>query len=422
LEESISLSKDLPSSLWRWLVICVYISAFSWLYGILGYRYNHRYTSISVWSIYKDDVFGDFYHYSKLFSLFHTESFFQSQDRFAYPAPAAVIYHVLYSLGRHQLGIYLTFTLLTALVAGYLFFRSLVRAGIASSRAGIFVAGVLLSSWPLVFVCQRANIEVTIWVLASLGIWALLRERPMLAAVLFGLAASIKIYPILLLLLLLSRRMIYAFALGLLVFALSLLFSFWYVGPTISIALHGTLNGITGFIGNYAATAHHNELQADHSFLAAIKSVFSIHKLGFSNFTVLTHLYIPLAAIGAALLFFLRVQFLPVANRILFVMICMVALPPVSYDYTLIHLYVPFALIALTVVHCTQSRTTLSGLEPVLACFAVLFTPQLFLFYNSLHLNGTLKAIALACLLLLLVRYPFVCTSEHPALTAMETA
>ncbi len=88
--------------------------------------------------------------------------------------------------------------------------------------------------------------------------------------------------------------------------------------------------------------------------------------------------------------------------------ICMVALPPVSYDYTLVHLYIPFALIVLAAVHaCAMQALTCpasSGRWPVLR---VIFTPQLFFFHNDLALNGVLKSLAMIGLLVLLARYPF---------------
>ena len=45
--------------------------------------------------------------------------------------------------------------------------------------------------------------------------------------------------------------------------------------------------------------------------------------------------------------------------------------------------------------------------KSALACFAVIFTPQLFLFHYDFALNGVLKSVAMIGLLVLLVRYPF---------------
>jgi hypothetical protein len=233
-----------------------------------------------------------------------------------------------------------------------------------------------------------------------------MRGHTILAAILFGLTGSLKIYPLVLLALLFQPRYRWAFLTGMATFGLSLLTAFWFVGPTIPIAFRGTINGILGFVSNYAASAH-SELRFDHSFLATIKQFASNPPWNYQDFTTLSHIYVPVVAAGATLLFLLRVNKLPLINRILFVTICMVALPPVSYDYTLVHLCIPFALIVLAGIHADQANVPLPGFKPALACFAVIFTPQLFLFHNDFALNGVLKSAAMIGLLVLLVRYPF---------------
>ena len=395
----------LPPVLWRFLVACIAITIFSWVFAHFYYQHT-RLENASLWSHDPTDAFGDFSHYVDLFPSFHTADFWLSDDRFAYPAPAAVVYFWLFSMGPYQLAIFLGAIIASALLSAGLFIRKLLQHGISPMQATLFTAGTVLSSWPLLFLYERANLELVIWILAALGVWALLRNHPILAGVLFGLTASIKVYPLVLLALLFSHRHRWAFLTGMATFGLSMLLAFWFVGPTIPMAFHGALDGVLGFVGNYAATAH-SELRFDHSFLAAIKQLTSHHVWMHTDFSALSHIYVPVVAVGATLLFLLRVNSLPLINRILFVMICMVALPPVSYDYTLVHLYVPFALIALAGIRAANAHVELPGFKPALACFAVLFTPQLFLFYGALNLNGVLKSTALAGLIVLLARHPF---------------
>jgi len=405
--------RALPSPL-RWFgAICLGITAFSWCFAAIYFRHTHLEWA-SVWSHDPSDAFGDFTHYAPLFQFFHTREFFLSDDRFAYPAPAAVLFSWLYRMGPYQLQIFLAGIVVSAVAACWLFCKSLIRAGLATAPAMVFTGGVLITSWPLLFLYERANIEVIVWLLASLGIWALLRDRPVAAAVLFGLCGSLKLYPILLLALLFSRRHLREFFLGVATFAAAMLAAFWFVGPTMNVAFHGTLNGISGFVGNYAATAH-DELQFDHSFLGGIKMLLTQRPFHMGNFAGLTTIYIAIAGIGAALLFLLRVRRLPLINRILFVCICMVGLPPVSYDYTLIHLCVPFALFTLAEVSVTRSGDRQPGTILALICFGVLFTPQLFLFYGPIHLNGLLKTAALVTLAVLLSLNPII-ELDQPAL------
>ena len=405
-------SHNLPAPLWWFCVACIAVTLFSWIFSS-AYYHQTLTENASLWSHDPSDAFTDFTQYRSLYdSAFHTRAFYFSDgDSFAYPAPAAVLYDGLYHMGPHQLSIYLGSILAAALAAAALFFRALRRTGIATAQAALFVTCVTLTSWPLLFLFERANIEFILWLITALGVAALLHNRPMLAAALFGVAASLKLYPIVLLALLFSPRYWRAFLIGVASFGASLLLSFWFVGPTIGMAFRGTINGILGFVGNYATTAH-SELGYDHSFFACFKVFASNPPWNHIDFTASTHLYVPLALLGAALLFFLRVRKLPLINQILFVMICMVALPPVSYDYTLVHLSIPFALFVLAWVRAELPDAKIPGLRRTLLCFCVLFTPQLFLIHATrsangfIDLNGALKSGALAMLLVLLSRHP----------------
>jgi hypothetical protein len=405
LHDAPAVPKGLPRTLWWFLVACLAITAFSWTFAHLYYQHSQL-ENATLWSHDPTDAFGDFSSYSDLFSEFHTTDFWLSEDRFAYPAPSAIVYFWLYSMGPHQLGIFLGGIIAVAFAAAALFLSSLIRRGIVAWQAALFVAGITLSSWPLLFLFERANIELIVWLVAALGLWALLRNHPFLAAVLFGLAGSLKLYPLVLLALLFQPKYRWAFLAGMGAFGLSLLAAFRFVGPTISAAFHGMVSGIQGFVSNYAATAH-SELRFDHSFLATIKQFTSHPPLNWDDYSTLSHIYVPVMAAGATLLFLLRVNRLPLINRILYMTICMVALPPVSYDYTLVHLYVPFALLVLAGIRAAQQDTPLPGFKPALACFVLLFTPQLCLFYGNFNLNGVLKSAAMIGLLTLLARHPW---------------
>ncbi len=399
------VSKDLPRALWVFLIACVAITAFSWIFAHYYYQ-RTQFEDATLWQHDTNDAFGDFTCYTDLFTYFHTPNFyFGPDDAFAYPSPSAVVYFWLYKMGPHQLVIYLGGIVAAGLASAWLFLRGLLRRGVVAWQAALFVAGVTLSSWPLLFLFERANLEFIVWLLAALGLWALLRNHPMLAAVLFGLTASLKIYPVVLLALLFSWKHRRAFVVGITTFGLSLIAAFRFVGPTISAAFHGMVSGIQGFVSNYAATAH-SELRFDHSFFATIKMFASNPPWNHQDFSTASHIYVPAIGAAAALFFLLCVRRLPLINRILFVTICMVALPPVSYDYTLVHLCIPFALITLAAVS-TRSQTSLPGFVPALACFTLIFTPQLFLFHNDFALNGVLKSAAMIGLLVLLVRCPW---------------
>lgn len=178
---------------------------------------------------------------------------------------------------------------------------------------GILSLILLVTSWPLLLLMERANIELVVLCLTLGGSLSYWREPPRWAAVLWGLAASMKIYPVILLALFFKRKHLGTLCYGLTVFTASLLFSFWWVGPSIEIAAVGTLHGVTGFVSGYTYQARTGELGFDHSFLAALKSPLTIHRLhvGSKAIGLIGHLYIYGVLLSTCVAFYIRVQHLP---------------------------------------------------------------------------------------------------------------
>jgi hypothetical protein len=100
---------------------------------------------------------------------------------------------------------------------------------------------------------------------------------------------------------------------------------------------------------------------------------------------------------------------MPDINRIVFLFAAMVALPPVSYDYTLVHLYAPWAMLVVVALRVGARKVTLPGFRTYFLCFAVLFTSQVFIYYHYwIHPNGPLKTLALLLLMATALRYPIL--------------
>jgi hypothetical protein len=86
----------------------------------------------------------------------------------------------------------------------------LVPLGLASRKAGIVdrlasVAPFALSA-PMIFVLDRGNTQSLVVGMALIGLLAYLRQRYVVAGVCFALSAAMKVYPVLLLLLLVKAR------------------------------------------------------------------------------------------------------------------------------------------------------------------------------------------------------------------------
>jgi hypothetical protein len=91
---------------------------------------------------------------------------------------------------------------------------------------------------------------------------------------------------------------------------------------------------------------------------------------------------------------------LPILNQFIALTILSVTLPYVSYDYTLVHIYLVFAVFLIFLVQDADvANTALKGskLTVVMVCFAVIFSPLAFLAFEMYP--GQVKCLALLVLL-----------------------
>jgi hypothetical protein len=287
--------------------------------------------------------FEDILVYKGRFTLYHSAKFFTSRaySAFAYPAGAAPIYALFYATSDATTTYLLLAAVatLSAFTAAFLYLRH-------HAATKLFLP-LLLFSFPLIFLIQRANIELTLWLIVALGIVAYRRNLAILAAVLFGIAAAIKLYPILLLGLFLkpkaarSRQDLPAFTTGVLTFILATATAIATTGPTFAVAAHGFFTGVDKFQGHYVDTVSKVEIAFDHCLFSPIKYLAYTQHLSPAPWR--STYYVCAALLALAL--FLRVRTLPFLNRIVFLVAAMVCLPPVSFTYTLVHLYLPMLLL-----------------------------------------------------------------------------
>jgi len=353
-----------------------------------------------------DPLFCDLWTYSYNFHFLHTEAFFHLQNRFAYPAFSAVIYDTVYHLGPHAQAIFLIAELSVCALAACVFFRTIRRLGLRRFPAAILTSSTLVFSYPLLYMFGSGSIEIVTCIFTAAGMWALFKRHETSAAILWGAAAAMKVYPVLLLGVFVSRAKWRPLFAGIASFVGISLFSMWFVGPTIPAAFAGSLSGVGGFVATYAERVKTNELPFDHSFLAPIKIVAYTLAHHTGTLSYLTKPYVLAAGTAALLAFFLRAARMPLINQVLFLFSAMVALPPVSYDHTLVHLYAPWAVLVVVALRAGATGRIRPGLRTSFLCFAVLFTSQRFIYYHWIHPNGIFKAIALVMLMVVALRYP----------------
>lgn len=347
------------------------------------------------WPLMKrGNPFWDFALYKPQFVYFHSSRFFAFEGPgYFYPAPLATLHWLLYQLPSSThffLGLLLTAWAVAAALLG----RLLLRRGMARRTVLLLVGVTTVCSYPFFFEFEQANLEWILCVLAGAGVVAVLRGRGYTAAACFGVAGSMKYYPLLLVGLLISRRQYRQAAAAVAVCGISTLAGLWMLCPDLAASWHGTQLGLAGFRQLYVLA--YEQVGFDHSLVGCIKALSLAvlpDELPPQILSLLVGLYMPVAAFAGVLLYFDVIRKLPVINQVICLTIATVLLPPVSYDYTLLHLYLPWALLLLLAV---ESRgRNVPGLTAAMVCCAIVFAPVTELIVHGRSFGGQVKACAL---------------------------
>ena len=351
--------------------------------------------------------YEDLMEFSPVYRLLHTADFYEgiNTSRVTYPPLGMVLFWLLYASG-HPIGVYLgtAAVWLAACVWGVR--RGLMAEGIGGVTATLFPLTVALVSFPIAGLLQRGNIELFVWVAAGMGTWLFVRGRENAAAVLWGLAAAVKLYPIVLLGLLLPKGKWRAFAVGAGTFVGVTVASLAWLGPTIGIAWHGAVKNVFRYQGIRVGEWSLHELAANHSVFGLAKFVALAMGLPLAKLTL------PYYACGAALMgwvFFGRLWRMPMANQLLALTAFMVALPPISYFYALVHLCAAWVVLVFVAIRAGKVGMRVKGLRMAMALLVPVFASfMLFTFPRVGLFGGLVQACLLVGLWLCAVEYPFM--------------
>jgi hypothetical protein len=351
--------------------------------------------------------FADLLTLRPRFQNLHTLLFFTdiNDPPYMYPAPVAICYRVFFSFAPYELGVFLSFVVLCFVVAAILFGRELIRRNL-SRTATILLLGIsLVTSFPLWFELKQANMEICSWVLLAVGLWAFLRGRGYTSAACFGIAGAMKITPFFYLGLFLARRQYRHILFALLSAAAVTVPSLWMIYPHIGDSWRLTNLAVSKF--RTVVTLHiYPHLAFDHSLFGVIKKVAFKH-LSYHQLSHLLTMYSIIAALCMLLVFFLWVRKLPVINQVICLCVATLILPPTSFDYTLLSLYLPWAMLVLLAVHRGNRDQDVPGLVLAMVCFAILFVPETEIILHRRSIAGQLKALTLVALFFIALRYPF---------------
>ncbi len=374
---------------------------------------HHHAHSVYPFSLNAHDRFYDFTIFTDKFRYVHTARFFSVGFPINYPAPVALVFAFFFHYAApHATRAFVGFCVLSFVIPAALFGSALVRRGISPKRAYLFTSILCLFSWPAELIVDGANAEVLVWVALALAMTSLATNHSYLAALLFGLAAALKLFPFVFLALFLRPRYWTQLITGIGSFLAISWLSLKGLGPTVDVAYRGIIFGLNEFKRNYMARWLPGENGVDHSVFASIKFVlhYGFHH-NVDDFTGWLRVYLLFTTVGGILLFFTVIRRTPLLNQILLLSIASIYFTAFSGDGTLIHLYYPFAMLLFLALHAWRANVVVSGLSPALACILFCVSVESFFVISrgltSIRFIGPMHALALGLLFLLALRFPF---------------
>ncbi len=335
----------------------------------------------------------DLKEYVGTYRLLHAAGFFFGTARgsvgdstwsaVAYPPFAAAVMAPLYAAGRPVV-MYLMVAAVALGVGVWGVRGALVREGIGGGTALMLPLTLMVMSFPMVRMVWQGNIELVVWVFAAGGCVAFVRGREDVAGALWGLAAAMKLYPVMLLVLLVGRRRYRALGVGVGSFVGATLLSLWWLGPSVGTAWHGSVQNVFGYQGLRAGEWTLRELAANHSAFELVKVGAMVVGAPMGR---LTGAYYACGAAVFAVAWFGRLRKMPVTNQLLGVTVFMVLLPTVSYFHALVHVYAPLVMLMILAIRAERAGVRVRGLGvtlmlfvPLLGSFTLFTFPRVYLF------------------------------------------
>ncbi len=374
---------------------------------------------------FSDDRWFDFTIYYSRFQHFRQPSFWDAYEYpFTYPAPLAVLYATIYQI-PHALRYYLVAYVACVVSAGMMMRRALTERGIANASAIVFTATFFVLNYPLRTLFESANTEGIVAILGAFGLYNILRDRCYLGGALIAIAGTLKIFPFILLALLLSKRRYREFAFSLAVAFVVDLASLAIVGPTIAEAQRRIAEGIHYVQVTFIYSVNPAAVTFNHSLFTFVKFPVVAIRRHFHPLVIHTHadwlvraaaertlldttftIYVALAATFGLVAYFVWIRRLPMLNQVLALTVCALTLPPLSADYTLLHLLFPFALLCLYAADMARKGIEVPGLRASFLCFAPIFSFQTYITWRYRY-SCEFRTLALIVLLVVVLRHRF---------------
>ncbi len=332
----------------------------------------------------------------------------------SYPAPMMSGLLLVTRYVSKPVIVYEVFLVLLTLACLVVLLRTLSgSAPLLSLTASLSVLG----SFPLMYLMERANIEGLLFAIELTGILAFIARRHLIAGLLIALACSMKLYPGLLLLLLLYRRKYKEFFVSGAAIIVFTVLGYWSMGPTIPQAFSDVQAGMTKEHSDYFVAFRPTEIGFDHSVFALIKTVLYISGFDLAaikrTMSLLFTPYLLTCVCSLAALYFLRIRRMPLLNQIVLYLSLCVSLPFMSNEYTLVHIHIALALFLVFLARdltrdadAVSFRAALAFLIP----FAIIVAPATYVTWPTNPHGASLKTISLMCLWVAALTVPLRCS------------
>jgi len=356
---------------------------------------------------YQHMHFNDFTGYDGIFIEFIKSGKFDTSSLFSYFPMAAYGYIFFYYISPlGAINVYLL-SIFSSVCTSVVILGYVLRHSHKAKMFWVIIILTMLTSYPVMFLIDRGNIEGILWMFILLGCFALMYENFLVAGVCFAVAASMKLYPIVFLLLLWSKHKYKEFVMSVFILILITILAAYGLTGSLCETFDMVFSGQSGLVRtNEPLQDHFNSTGFSHSLFSAIKQLLFVLEYPMNRL-----IFISYAMFTITILIFLylsRICRLPLINQIFTLTILSLFLPYFSYDYTLIHLYIPWGLFMVFLAYDAESSgfTTKQALNILIPC-AIIFTPQSYLIIEGIGgFGGQVKALVLLYLLIVVLKNP----------------
>jgi hypothetical protein len=353
-----------------------------------------------------EDAFRDLLNFDPVTERMHTEAGYLP---ICYPAPMMCGYVLFARIFPRPLNAYLAFLVISAVSGAACLIWALSDSRANRWRLAGAVVISLVLSYPLLFVLERANLEGIVWTVTALGLTAFVARHHKTAGVLFALAASMKIYPGILVLLLVARKRYKEAVISMVAGVIFTVIALRVLGPSIPAEFEEVRAGLAHLSVNHIMPYLPTEIRYDHSLFSAVKQLLHVRygrDAAALNSTIRAAAlpYSLLVISGFVALYWFRIRKQPILNQVIALIILSITLPYMSLEYTLSHVYMAWALFVLFLARDVTSRPesiSWPAATVMLAGFAFVFAPGPFGRYA-----GLLQTCALMVLLLMASTVP----------------